>query len=67
MELLQLFMNGVFEGKYNEIIFKIIEDIVLGCKKISLKLFEDLDKDTCVKIYTFLSKKNRVFYISNNT
>lgn len=67
MELLQLFMNGVFEGKYNEIIFKIIEDVVSGCKKISLKLFEDLDKDTCVKIYTFLSKYQTTLHINQFT
>lgn len=67
MELLQLFMKGVFEGKYNEIIFKIIEDVVLGCKKITLKLFEDLDKDTCVKIYTFLSKYQTTLHINQFT
>uniref|UniRef100_A0A6C0DIH8 J domain-containing protein n=1 Tax=viral metagenome TaxID=1070528 RepID=A0A6C0DIH8_9ZZZZ len=67
MELLQIFMRGVFEGKYNDIIFKIIQDIVLGCKKISLKLFEDLDKDTCVKIYSFLSKYQKTLHINTIT
>jgi curved DNA-binding protein CbpA len=67
MELLQIFTRGVFEGKYNDLIFKIVEDIVLGCKKISLKLFEDLDKDTCVKIYSFLSKYQETLHINTLT
>ena len=66
MELLRMFMKGVFEGKYNEIIFKIIQEIVLGCKKISIKLFEDLDKDTCLKIYSFLSKYRNILHLNES-
>ena len=66
MELLRMFMKGVFEGKYNEIIFKIIQEIVLGCKKITIKLFEDLDKDTCLKIYSFLSKYRNILHLNES-
>jgi curved DNA-binding protein CbpA len=55
MDILHLFMKGILEGKYDEIISKIIQEIVTGCKKISITLFENLDKDTCMNIYNFLS------------
>ena len=32
----------------------IIKDIITGCKKISLKLFENMDKETALFIYNFL-------------
>lgn len=64
MELLRMFMKGIFEGKYNDIIFEIIQGIVSGCKKITIKLFEDLDKDTCLKIYSFLSKYRNILHLN---
>jgi curved DNA-binding protein CbpA len=66
MDLLNMFMRGVFDGKYNEIIFKIIQDIVLGCKKISLKLFDDLDKDTCLKIYSFFVNYHKILHLNDS-
>jgi hypothetical protein len=59
-------MKGVFEGKYNDIIFKIIQDIVTGCQNITVKLFEDLDKDTCLKIYNFLVSYRNVLHLKEN-
>lgn len=64
-ELLKLFINSFMEGKYSDIIKNLIADIVTGCKKISLKLFEDLDKDKLLNIYTFLSKYKHVMKISD--
>jgi hypothetical protein len=66
MDLLNMFMKGIFEGKYNDIIFKIIQEIVLGCKKISLKLFEDLDKDTCLKVYCFLVNNRNTLHLNES-
>lgn len=66
INLLDMFMKGVFEGKYNDIIFKIIQDIVTGCQKITVKLFEDLDKDTCLKIYNFLVNYRNVLHLKDN-
>lgn len=54
--LLKLFINSFLEGKYSDIIKNLIADIISGCKKISFKLFEDIDKDKLLNIYTFLSK-----------
>ena len=66
MDLLHMFMKGVFEGKYNSLIFNIIREIVTGCQKISIKLFEDLDKDTCLKLYSFLVNYKNVLHLNEN-
>lgn len=64
-DILQIFIKNIFEGNYNDIISKIVKDIVnTGYKKISLKLFDDLDKDTTIKIYTFLSKYRYILHLS---
>ena len=64
MDILNLFMKGILEGKYDDIISKIIQEIVSGCKNISLKLFEDLDKETCMNIYNFLSKYRYILHLN---
>ena len=48
-EILQIFMRSM---------------IVMGCKKISLKLFDNLDKDMSVGVYVFLSKYRFVLHLS---
>jgi len=65
MDILHLFVKGIFDGKYNDIISKILPEIISGCKNISLKFFEDLDKDTCVYIYNFLSKHRNILHLKN--
>ena len=65
MDVLQLFMKTMLEGKYNIVISKIIEDIVSGCTKVSIKLFEDLDKDTCMNIYIFLSNNRSTLHLND--
>lgn len=52
-DVLNIFMKSAMEGKYSEFISKIVNDIVFASKKISLKLFEDLDKDSALSIYVF--------------
>jgi len=66
MDILHSFMKGILEGKYDDIISKIIQEIVSGCKKISIKLFEDLDKETCMKIYSFLSKYRSILHLNES-
>ena len=65
IDILQLFMKTILEGKYNTIISKIIQDIVSGCTKVSIKLFEDLDKDTCMNIYIFLSDNRSILHLND--
>jgi len=64
MEILQLFMQSIFEGNYSDIISSIIKDIVTGCSKISLKLFDGLDKDMSINIYNFLSNHRSILHLS---
>ena len=63
-DILTFFMKSAMEGKYNEFISKIVNDIVFASKKISLKLFEDLDKDSAMNVYTFLSKHRSVLHLN---
>jgi len=65
--ILYLFISGILKSKHVEIFSAIIKDIIIGCKKISLKLFENMDKETSIEIYCFLSKYRNVFHISEET
>lgn len=65
-DVLNFFMKSVMEGKYNEFISKIVNDIVFASKKVSLKLFEDLDKDSALSLYSFLSKHRFVLHLTEN-
>lgn len=65
IDVLQLFMKTMLEGKYNIVISKIIQDIVSGCSKVTLKLFEDLDKDMCMNIYIFLSNNRSILHLND--
>lgn len=64
-DILNLFIQSMMNGKYNELFATIIKDIVISCKKITSKLFEDLDKDTLMSVYTFLSKYRSVLHIND--
>jgi hypothetical protein len=57
MTVLKNFVRSVFENKgvIGDIIMKIVHDILVTGKQISLRLFEDVDKDTVLNIYNFLS------------
>jgi curved DNA-binding protein CbpA len=54
--ILHLFIDGILKGKYNEVISNIVKDIVSGCKEISFKLFEDMNKEQSLAIYNFIEK-----------
>lgn len=63
-DILKGFMKTVFEGKYNELLTKIVNDIITAGKRTSVKLFDDLDKDAAFNIYTFLSNNRSVLHLS---
>jgi len=67
LDILKLFMGGILDGKYNVIFVDIIKDIVIGCKKISIKLFEHLDIEMSLNVYSFLSQNKSVFHLNNET
>lgn len=62
---LNMFIGNVIDGRYNDFIKNIIKEIlIVGCKNISLKLFEDLDKESSFTIYHFLSKHRFIFHLN---
>jgi len=66
LDILKGFMKTFFEGKYNEILIKFISDILNAGRKISIKLFDDFDKDTTLSIYTFLSNNRSTLHLSED-
>jgi len=65
--ILKTFIFGMMKGDYNDIISSIIGDVVSGCKKITLKLFEDLSKERAMEVYGFISKYKNILHISSDT
>lgn len=65
--ILHLFIDGILKGKYNDFILNIVKDIVSGCREISLKLFEDMNKEQSLAIYNFIVKYKQLLRISDDT
>jgi len=64
-DILKLFIKSLLDGKYNDIFINIVQDIVSGYKKISLKLFDDLDRENAINVYLFLSKYKTILHLSD--
>ncbi len=65
-EILSSFISSITIGNYKESIMHIIKVIVLNCDKISIKLFEEMDKHTAVEIYSILQKYKYILHISES-
>jgi len=65
LNVLKNFIKSVMDGDYIDIIAKIVNDILNKGKQISLKIFEDLDKDTALNVYIFLSRYKSILYFSD--
>ena len=59
-----MFEGTAFEGSYNENFYKIINDILVTGKSLSVKLFYVLDKYTSMHIYTFISNYLNTLHLS---
>ena len=66
-DMLKEFMKTIFEGSYTDILSKIVNDIMSAGKKISVKIFDELDKDTALNIYSFLSNYRSILHLSSET
>lgn len=66
LNVLKNFIKLVMDGNYIDIIAKIVNDILNKGKQISLKIFEDLDKDTALNIYIFLSRYKSILYFNDD-
>ena len=62
-DLIRMFMG---EGNYSAVFIKIVTNIVSNCKtkQFISGLFKDLDKDTALGVYSFLTKYNFLFHLS---
>lgn len=65
IDILQLFMKSVLQGKYNDIVLQIVNQIVIGYKQVSVHIFDNVDKENCMRIYQFLSLNRFMFHLSN--
>jgi len=65
-DILKLFMKGILDGKYNDVFINIVQDIVSGYKKISLRLFDNLDRENAINLYLFLSKYKTILHLSDS-
>jgi hypothetical protein len=54
----------MFAGTYDDVLTKIVNDIIVAGKKISSRLFDGLDKETALNLYTFLSNNRSVLHLS---
>lgn len=64
--LLTSFIKEIVKGSYNDIIGNIIKTIVTGYEKITLTLFENLQKEHALEVYRLLKKYKNVFYLSDS-
>jgi len=68
--MLNMFMDNMFKEGASTIdktlLNNVIHIILNGCTQISLKLFETMDKERSIEIYTFLSKYKNILYISQD-
>jgi hypothetical protein len=64
VDILKEFMKTMFQGTYNDILSKIVTDILVAGKKLSVKLFDGLDKDTAMHIYSFLSNHRTTLHLT---
>ena len=63
-DILTGFMKTMFAGAYDDVLTKIVNDIIVAGKKISSRLFDGLDKETALNVYTFLSNNRSVLHLS---
>jgi curved DNA-binding protein CbpA len=66
--ILNLFIKTMFNNplKDNTSIYEIINNIISNTKKITVKLFDKLDKETLIDIYLFLTKYKSVLHLKTS-
>jgi hypothetical protein len=66
--LLSLFIGSIVKGDCTDVIKNVIQEIVTDCKEVTLKgIFDKLDKDVSLEIYSFICKYKHILHISNDT
>ena len=63
ISLLTIFVNLLVKSAGSDLFASIVKDIVLGCKQISLKLFDGLSKEMSLEVYSLLLKYQHILCI----
>jgi hypothetical protein len=63
ISLLTIFVNLLVKSAGSELFSSIVKDIVLGCKQISIKLFDGLSKEMSLEVYSLLLKYQHILCI----
>ena len=63
-DILKGFMKTVFEGTYNDLLTKVVNDIMSTGNKFSSNIFDGMDRQTSFEIYTFLSNNRSILHLS---
>ncbi len=66
LNVLKNFIKTVIKSNHTEIIANIVNEIITAGKKISLKLFEDLNRENAFAVYNFLSKYKNILHFSKD-
>lgn len=66
-QLFQLFMESFLQSRDVPAISVVKEIVLSGCKKISLKLFENMSKEMAVNTLSFLCKYKDILHIEDET
>ena len=60
------FLSTVFTHNQSDV-QKIIQTIISDCQNLSVKLFENMDKERAIQIFEFINTYQHILYIDSNT
>lgn len=60
------FLSSFFSNNQQEA-YRVVQTIVNGCHDLSVKLFEDMNKEKAIQIFEFINTYQHVLYISSET
>ena len=60
------FLSSFFTQNQSEV-DKVVRSIFADCQNVSMKLFENMDKDKAIQIYEFINTYQHILYISSET
>ena len=65
-ELFVNFLSTFFTNNYSDV-QDILKTIINDCENLSIKLFEDMDKEKAMQIFEFINKYQHILYIPSST
>lgn len=64
-DLFVKFLSTIFTNNYSDV-QDILQTIIHDCQNLSIKLFEDMEKEKAIKIFEFINKFQHILYISSS-